>query len=92
MQRIAIAVIAGGLLAAVGCRGNGDFSLLGYSTAPPYDPDIRTVYIPVFKNPVYHTTPPGKARTGLVKSVNMLPGALMVRLSISALADGAAAS
>ena len=57
MQRIVIAVIAGGLLAAAGCRGNGDFSLLGYSTAPPYDPDIRTVYIPVFKNPIFHTTP-----------------------------------
>ena len=57
MHRIVIAVIAGGLLVAAGCRGNGDFSLFGYSTAPPYDPDIRTVYIPVFKNPVYHTTP-----------------------------------
>ncbi len=57
MHRIVIAVVAAGLLAAAGCRGNGDFSLLGYSTAPPYDPDIRTVYIPVFKNPVYHTTP-----------------------------------
>ncbi len=58
MQRIVIAVIAGGLLAAAaGCRGSGDFSLLGYSTAPPYDPDIRTVYIPVFKNPIFHTTP-----------------------------------
>ena len=57
MHRIAIAVIAGGLLVAAGCRGNGDVSLFGYSTAPPYDPDIRTVYIPVFKNPVFHTTP-----------------------------------
>ena len=59
MYRTVIATVAAGLaaLAAAGCRGGGDFSLLGYSTAPPYDPDIRTVYIPVFKNPVYHTTP-----------------------------------
>ena len=58
MLRI-VTVIAAAAFAAVasGCRGNGDFSVLGYSTAPPFDPDIRTVYIPVFKNPVYHTTP-----------------------------------
>ncbi len=58
MVRIVIAIVAAGLaVVAAGCRGNGDFSVFGYSTAPPYDPDIRTVYIPVFKNPVYHTTP-----------------------------------
>ena len=59
MYRAVIATVVAGLaaFAAAGCRGNRDFTLLGYSTAPPFDPDIRTVYIPVFKNPVYHTTP-----------------------------------
>jgi hypothetical protein len=41
----------------LGCRGNGDISLFGYSTAPPFDPNIRSIYIPAFKNPVFHTTP-----------------------------------
>jgi hypothetical protein len=55
-QFVAGAAVALGQCAA-GCQGGGNFSLFGYSTAPPYDPDIRTVYIPVFKNPVFHTTP-----------------------------------
>ena len=41
------------LLAAVfltGCQGDGNFKLFGYSTAPPFDPNIKTVYVPVFKN------------------------------------------
>ncbi|MGL6075987.1 MAG: hypothetical protein ACRC8S_17660 [Fimbriiglobus sp.] len=47
------------LIVLVGCAGNGkgDLSLFGYSTAPPYDPNIRSVYIPVFKNPIFATTP-----------------------------------
>ncbi len=44
-------------LALCGCRHGGDFSILGYTTAPPFDPDIRSVYIPVFKNTAWHTSP-----------------------------------
>jgi len=43
-------------LALCGCK-HGDFSILGYTTAPPFDPDIRSVYIPVFKNTAWHTSP-----------------------------------
>jgi hypothetical protein len=32
------------------CDWDGHFTLLGYSTQPPYDPTICTVYVPVFKN------------------------------------------
>lgn len=42
---------------ACGCRHGGDFSILGYTTAPPFDPDIRSVSIPVFKNTAWHTSP-----------------------------------
>ena len=45
------------LLPTAGCRSGGDFSLLGYSTAPNYDPSIRSVYIPEFKNIAFHTSP-----------------------------------
>lgn len=36
---------------------NGELNLLGYSTAPPFDPNVRTVYVPVFKNLAFVTTP-----------------------------------
>lgn len=39
-----------------GCR-NGEVSLFGYSSAPPFDPNIRSVYVPVFKNAAFVATP-----------------------------------
>ena len=46
-------VLAGILLlasaAAIGCNG-GHFQILGYTTEPNYDADIRTVYVPIFQN------------------------------------------
>lgn len=43
------------LLAAVSlvlpsCVHNGHLTMFGYTTAPPYDCSIRTVYVPIFKN------------------------------------------
>lgn len=32
------------------CQGNGQFSLLGYTTEPNYNRAIHTVYVPVFQN------------------------------------------
>jgi hypothetical protein len=54
-----IAVAAGLAIGACtsGCQSNGDFSLFGYTTAPPYDPSVQSVYIPVFKNITFHTSP-----------------------------------
>jgi len=40
-----------------GCVGDGDLTVLGYSTVPPYDPNIRSVHIPVFKNVAFVTDP-----------------------------------
>lgn len=43
-----------GLLCSVavlpGCGWDGHFTLLGYTTRPNYDPSIRTMYVPIFKN------------------------------------------
>ena len=44
-------------ISAVGCQSGGNFSLFGYSTVPPFDPNIRSVYIPAFKNTTFHTNP-----------------------------------
>jgi hypothetical protein len=54
-RRTALAALFGGsAAAAVGCAHGGFF---GYTTAPNYDPTIRTVYVPMFKTAVLETTP-----------------------------------
>jgi hypothetical protein len=52
---IAAAVV---LVAAVGCQGTGR-TLFGYQLGANelYDPNIRTVYVPVFHNRAFQTTP-----------------------------------
>ena len=32
------------------CAGDGQISILGYTTRPNYDPNIHTVRVPIFKN------------------------------------------
>src|SRR5215203_1869119 len=46
------------LAAAVGCRGGG-FKIFGYQAGADalYDPNIRTVYVPLFNNRAFQTTP-----------------------------------
>ena len=57
-RRTALAAIVGGGTAALaGCSNGGHFSFLGYSTTPNYDPEIRTVYVPIFKSKFFETTP-----------------------------------
>src|SRR5262245_34136667 len=41
------------LLAVVGCANDGHFTILGYTTAPNYDPNITTVYVPIARNYSY---------------------------------------
>ena len=45
-------------LAAAGCRGGG-FKIFGYQAGADalYDPNIRTVYVPLFNNRAFQTTP-----------------------------------
>jgi lipopolysaccharide assembly LptE-like protein len=38
---------------ATGCASDGHFEILGYTTRPPYDTSIRTVYVPMFGNKTY---------------------------------------
>lgn len=56
-RRHFLAGLLAGTVAAVGCRNGGNFSLLGYTTEPPFDPNIRSVSIPVFKLSPVVTTP-----------------------------------
>ena len=48
-RRLFLSALLAGTAAAVGCRNGGNFTLLGYTTEPPFDPNIRSVYIPTFK-------------------------------------------
>ena len=43
-------------IALAGCK-NGHVNLFGYTTEPPFDPCIRSIYIPVFKLDAFVTTP-----------------------------------
>ena len=45
------------LLALAGCQSAKEFSVLGYSTGSQFDPDIKSVYVPVFKNVALETSP-----------------------------------
>jgi hypothetical protein len=40
-------------LLAAGCASDGHFDLFGYTTRPPYDPAIRTIYVPIAQNISY---------------------------------------
>jgi hypothetical protein len=41
------------LFFATGCISDGQIAFLGYTTKPPYDPSIRTVFVPIFGNETY---------------------------------------
>jgi Lipopolysaccharide-assembly len=57
-RRTALAALFGsGAAAAAGCAHGGHFDLFGYTTAPNYDPEIRTVYVPVFRTKAFETNP-----------------------------------
>ncbi len=40
-------------LALPACDSDGHFSIFGYSTVPNYDPNIHTVYVPIFTNTTF---------------------------------------
>lgn len=48
--RLLLFVVAAGALFLPGCDWDGQFTVLGYTTAPQYDRSIHTVYVPIFKN------------------------------------------
>lgn len=44
---------AAGTLFLAGCEG-GHLNILGYTTRPVFDENIRTVYVPIFKNKTFY--------------------------------------
>jgi len=50
MTRTRWLLLIAGTFMLPGCGWDGHFNILGYTTNPPYDCDIRTVYVPMFQN------------------------------------------
>lgn len=51
MARIGLTVVL--LIAMTGCASDGNFTLLGYTTRPPFDRSVRTVYVPILGNDTF---------------------------------------
>jgi hypothetical protein len=49
-----LAVVGALALLLPACEWDGNFTILGYSTAPNYDTRFHTVYVPIFKNITYY--------------------------------------
>lgn len=68
-MRVYLLIVAIAATAVVGCQSGGNISLFGYSTAPPFDPNIKTVYVPVFKNTAFQTTPNRELEVDLTAAI-----------------------
>src|SRR5947209_1725854 len=53
-RRAALAALALPLLALSACEWDGHFTVLGYTTRPNYDCNIRTVRVPIFRNLTFY--------------------------------------
>lgn len=49
----ALCLLLPGLACLSGCENGGHFTVFGYTTKPPFDCDIRTVYVPIALNTTY---------------------------------------
>jgi hypothetical protein len=68
-RRAWLATIAASPLAlTLGCQ-NDNFRILGYTTAPPFDENVKTVYVPVFKNIAIQTSGYRELEVDLTKAV-----------------------
>jgi hypothetical protein len=66
-MRLAAALIVAVAGVAAGCRG--PLRVLGYTTEPPFDPNIRSVYVPVFKMQAFVAGPERSLDRDLTEAV-----------------------
>ena len=50
-------ILAGGISTLAGCGWDGHFTFIGYNTRPNIDENIKSVYLPIFKNKAFQTSP-----------------------------------
>jgi hypothetical protein len=51
--RIALCCLLPALACLTGCESGGHFTLLGYTSRPPIDDCLRTIYVPIAQNTTY---------------------------------------
>jgi hypothetical protein len=75
--RIWICALTLGLCALAGCESGGHFTIpyLGYTTRPPFDPDIRTVYVPIPLNVSWIKNIEFDLEQAVLNELNMRAGA-----------------
>jgi hypothetical protein len=57
MPRILVLIAVCLVMTQFGCGPGRHLTIAGYTTEPPFDPEIRSVYIPTFKLGAFVTTP-----------------------------------
>ncbi len=69
LRGVALGLAAAG--PAAGCTSGRGFSVFGYQlgTEPLYDESVRSVYVPLFQNRVFQTTPYRNAEVELTRAV-----------------------
>lgn len=72
---IARCVLGLGVLTAAivlaGCTSDGHFRFLGYTTEPPYDPSIRTVYVSMAKNITFRQEMEDYLTRAVIREINL---------------------
>jgi hypothetical protein len=64
-----LAALAPLLLSA--CEGGGNFNILGYTTRPNYNTEIRTVRVPIFKNETYYRGLEFKLTEAVIREIEL---------------------
>ncbi len=49
-------LLAGGCSVLAGCNWDGHINFLGYTSRPNYSEDIKTIYVPIFRNKAFQWT------------------------------------
>jgi hypothetical protein len=75
IRRAWIIVALGTLCVLAGCESGGHFTILGYTTRPPFDPNIRTVYVPIPKNTSWTKDIEFDLQTAVLNELNTRAGA-----------------
>src|SRR6266540_5248433 len=79
MQRrrwtIVLSLLVVGACALPGCESGGHFSILGYTTQPPFDCSIRSVFVPIAQNASYRKDIEFDLTRQVINELNMRSGA-----------------
>ncbi len=68
-RRFLASLLVGGTGLMSGCGWDGHFTILGYSSRDNYDHNIKTIYLPIFKNKTFQTTPYREMEVELTRRV-----------------------